>query len=75
LRRNPERTRADEQAGDRSHCEHHHRTGVTASLWAISFHTFQIGAAPQNFASVVWSAVRVVLEFWPRLLTWLSALA
>src|SRR6266851_7702420 len=48
---------------------------VTASFWAIWFQTFQIGAAPQNLASVVWSAVRVVLESWPRLLTWLSAWA
>ena len=48
---------------------------VTASLCAISFHTFQIGAAPQNLASVVSSVVRVVLESRPRLLTWLSARA
>src|SRR4029079_12911813 len=48
---------------------------VTASFWAIWFQTFQIGAAPQNFASVVSSAVRGVLASWPRLLTWLSARA
>src|ERR1700730_16691754 len=47
----------------------------TASFWATSFQTFQIGAAPQNFACVVSSAVRVVLESWPRLLTRLSARA
>src|SRR6266516_2048336 len=35
---------------------------------AISFQVFQIGGA-QNLAMTVWSAVRVVLVFWPRALT------
>src|SRR5260370_8414525 len=47
---------------------------ATAALSAISFHVFQIGPA-QNFAATVSSAVRVVLVFWPRLLTSFSAVA
>jgi hypothetical protein len=39
------------------------------------FQVFQMGAEAQNFAAAVWSAVRVVLTSWPRLLTSLSALA
>src|SRR5579864_5072167 len=41
---------------------------------AISFHVFQIGGA-QNLAASVWSAVRVVLVFCPRLFTSFRALA
>src|SRR5438445_3778508 len=41
---------------------------------AISFQVFQIGGA-QNLATTVWSAVRVALVFWPRLLTSFNALA
>src|SRR5438132_14332335 len=41
---------------------------------AISFQVFQIGGA-QNLATSVWSAVRVVLVFWPRVLTSFKALA
>src|ERR1700686_3806004 len=47
---------------------------ASAALSAISFHVFQIGPA-QNFAATVSSAVRVVLVFWPRLLTSLRAVA
>src|SRR5712671_5377282 len=45
-----------------------------AALSAISFHVFQIGPA-QNLAVKVWSAVREVLVFWPRLLTSFRAFA
>src|SRR2546430_14961354 len=41
---------------------------------AISFQEFQIGDA-QNLENTVWSAVRVALVFWPRLLTSFNALA
>src|ERR1700736_813873 len=41
---------------------------------AISFQVFQIGGA-QNLATVVWSAVRVVLVSRPRLCTSLMAVA
>ena len=44
-------------------------------FWAISFHAFQIGAAPQNLAIEVWSAVRVVLESRPMLSTSFNAAA
>src|SRR5712691_7368421 len=47
---------------------------ATAALSAISFHVFQIGPA-QNLAATVSSAVRVMLVFWPRLLTSFSAVA
>jgi len=40
---------------------------VTASAGRSGFHS-SIGAAPQNFASVVSVGVRVVLVVWPRLL-------
>jgi hypothetical protein len=40
----------------------------------ISFQTFQIGG-DQNLAAEVWSAVRVVLEFCPKLFTSLMAFA
>ena len=39
-----------------------------AAFSAISFQVFQIGPA-QNLAITVWSAVRVVLVFCPRLFT------
>ena len=48
---------------------------VTARFCATWFQVFQMGAEAQNFAAAVWSAVRVVLTSWPRLLTSFSALA
>src|SRR6202035_3189727 len=48
---------------------------LTARFCATWFQVFQMGAEPQNFPAAVWSAVRVVLESWPRLLTSLSASA
>src|SRR5579862_3897208 len=50
------------------------RSACRAVTWpsAISFHVVQIGGA-QNFASLVWSAVRAVLVSWPR--AWTSLIA
>ena len=36
------------------------------AVWAIWFHTFCTGAAPQNRPISVCSALRVGLLFWPR---------
>src|SRR5260370_552578 len=43
---------------------------ATASFWATSFHTFQMGAPPQNCACVLSSAARRGLVPWPSSLTW-----